>query len=107
MHSSELVQNLIHKLEEGAGARYVRIVLLILAVVAVMVLYDLRACRNFSTPEAMDSAQLARNISEGKGYTTLFVRPLSLYLVQRHHEAKFTGAPAGAHADPSEIKTAH
>ncbi len=28
----------------------------------------------------MDSAQLARNIADGKGYTTLFIRPFSLYL---------------------------
>ena len=38
----------------------------------------------------MDAAQLARNLAEGKGYTTLFIRPFSLYLVQRHNEA---GAP--------------
>jgi hypothetical protein len=43
------------------------------------------AYRNLATPEAMDAAQLARNISEGKGYTTLFIRPLSLYLVQKHN----------------------
>ncbi len=32
----------------------------------------------------MDVAQLARNISEGKGYTTDFIRPLSIYLMQSH-----------------------
>jgi hypothetical protein len=56
-------------------------------VLALAFRYDLRAYRNFSTPEAMDSAQLARNISEGKGYTTMFIRPFSLYLVQQHNEA--------------------
>ena len=55
---------------------------------ALVVLYNLRAYRNFSTPEAMDSAQLARNIADGKGYTTLFIRPLSLYLVQENNEAR-------------------
>ena len=60
---------------------------------ALAVLYDLRAYRNFSTPEAMDTAQLARNIADGKGYTTSFIRPLSLYLVQRNTEARQAGAP--------------
>ena len=44
----------------------------------------------------MDAAQLARNIAEGKGYTTLFIRPFSLYLVQSHNEAKHA-ARAGDH----------
>jgi len=41
----------------------------------------------------MDTAQLARNIADGKGYTTLFIRPLSLYLVQKNNEAGQAGAP--------------
>ena len=41
-----------------------------------------------TTPEGMDAAQLARNIAEGRGYTTLFVRPFSLFLVQRQEQAR-------------------
>ena len=52
------------------------------------VIYNLHAYRNFATQEAMDSAQLARNMAEGNGYTTLFIRPFSLYLVQSHSQAK-------------------
>ena len=44
----------------------------------------------------MDSAQLARNIADGKGYTTLFIRPFSLYLVQSHNQARHAAAPASA-----------
>jgi len=40
-------------------------------------------------PEAMDQAQVARNLARGDGYTTLFIRPLSLWLTGRR-------APAGA-----------
>ena len=46
--------------------------------------YNWRAFRNMSTLEAMDAAQLGRNIARGKGYTTLFVRPLSIYLLRKH-----------------------
>ena len=52
----------------------------------------------------MDSAQLARNIAEGKGYTTLFIRPFSLYLVQSHNEAKYAAAPATTNLDLAQIK---
>ena len=52
----------------------------------------------------MDSAQLARNLAEGKGYTTLFIRPFSLYLVQSHNEAKHAAAPATTNLDFAQIK---
>src|SRR5450432_2440835 len=107
MPPSELIQRLIHMLEVGAGSRYLRIFALALGVVALAFLYDLRAYRNLAAPEAMDAAQLARNISEGKGYTTLFLRPFSLYLVQRHNEAKSPLALTNAAFDFAQIKTAH
>ena len=87
MPLAEIIQYLIHKLEAGAVPRFFRITALLLAVVALALRYDVHAYRNLATPEGMDAAQLARNISEGKGYTTLFVRPFSLYLMQRHNEA--------------------
>ena len=64
-----------------------RIVAFCVAILFLTLVYNLCAYRNFATPEAMDSAQLARNMAEGKGYTTLFIRPFSLYLVQRHNQA--------------------
>ena len=97
---------LIHKLEVGAGSRYFRYFALAVGVVALAFLYDLRAYRNLATPEAMDSAQLARNISEGKGYTTLFLRPFSFYLMQKHGAAKNPDAGTNAPADAALIKTA-
>src|SRR5271154_730789 len=107
MPLSDLIQLLIHKLEVGAGSRYLRIVALVLGVVALGFVYDLRAYRNLAAPEAMDAAQLARNISEGKGYTTLLIRPFSLYLVQNHNQAKAPFALTNADFDYAQIKTAH
>ena len=98
MPLSELIQKLIHMSEVGAGSRYLRFFVVGLAVVGLALVYNLRAYRNFATQEAMDSAQLARNIAEGKGYTTLFIRPFSLYLVQSHNEAKHAAAPATTNA---------
>jgi hypothetical protein len=100
-------QDWIHKLKEGARARYLKVTAFCLAILTLMVVYDLRAYRNFATPEAMDAAQLARNIAEGRGYTTLFIRPFSLYLVQSHNRAKSAGPLASAGTDFAQIKTAH
>ena len=100
----ELIQKLINMTEVGAGSRYLRFVVLGLAVVGLALIYNLRAYRNLATQEAMDSAQLARNIADGKGYTTLFIRPFSLYLVQSHNEAKHVAAPATTNLDFAHIK---
>jgi hypothetical protein len=105
--SSQLIQMLIHKLEVGTGSRYLRMIALAMGVVALAFLYDIRAYRNLSAPEAMDAAQLARNISEGKGYTTLFIRPFSLYLVQNHNQGKTTFTLTNGSPDFARIKTAH
>ncbi|HXI70533.1 MAG TPA: glycosyltransferase family 39 protein [Verrucomicrobiae bacterium] len=107
MPSSHVIQMLIHKMEVGAGSRYLRYFALVIGVVGLALIYDLRAYRNFSAPEAMDSAQLARNISEGKGYSTLFLRPFSLYLVQKHAGAKILDSDTNATPSLTQINTKH
>src|SRR5688572_12922154 len=74
-------QDIIHKLELGRGYRVLKFGVGIVAVVALAAFYNMAAFQNFSTAEAMDAAQVARNVSEGKGFTTDLVRPLSLYLL--------------------------
>jgi 4-amino-4-deoxy-L-arabinose transferase-like glycosyltransferase len=82
-----IIQEAIHKLEVAAGGRkYVKITLAVLAICGFAVLYNFRSFRNMSTAEAMDMAQVARNLSEGKGYSTLFVRPFSMYLLKQHNQ---------------------
>ena len=104
MPLNELIQRLIHISAGGAGSRYLRALALGLAVVGLALVYNLCAYRNFATQEAMDSAQLARNLAEGNGYTTLFIRPFSLFLVQRHNEAIHAAAPATTNLDFARIK---
>src|SRR5881396_430755 len=80
------LQEWIHRLELGAGVRYLRWLLALVAFAALAVAYDSLCFRNFANAEAMDAAQLGRNIAEGRGYTTLFVRPFSMALVERHQK---------------------
>jgi hypothetical protein len=103
----EIIQYLIHKLDVSTGPRIFRITAMVLTVVALGLWYDLHAYRNLATPEGMDAAQLARNLAEGKGYTTLFLRPLSLYLVQQHNEAVAPLPLAMVNLDFARVKSAH
>ncbi len=78
------IQQIIHSLEEGKWAKRIRSLILLLLIGCLGLVYSLNLTRNFTSPEAMDAAQLARNIAEGRGYTTRFIRPLSLDVMRQH-----------------------
>ncbi|HTL54981.1 MAG TPA: glycosyltransferase family 39 protein [Candidatus Limnocylindrales bacterium] len=106
-----LLQNLIHYLEVGSGfklfSRASRTVLVVLGGLLLLVAYDFNAFRNMGNQEAMDSAQLARNIAEGKGYTTLFVRPLSMFLIKQHNRQQDKGEVPAPDQSLTKIKGMH
>lgn len=101
------VQEIIHRVEQGNGPRFLKHLLLLLALLGIAVSYNYRGFKNMTNPEAMDAAQLARNIAEHKGYTTLFIRPFSMYLVQKAHADKFGPATVGDLSDRSQIRGMH
>jgi len=101
------LQDFIHKFEEGGGMRPVRIALGVLAVLGLMICYDYRAYRNLSSPEAMDAAQVARNLSEGKGFTTQFIRPFSMNLIRKRSMDKLAGGESADQLDLARIKGEH
>src|SRR6185436_11488696 len=92
------LQEWIHKVTEGAGNRFLQLVLVLFAMVGLAVWYDAAQFKNFSTIEGMDAAQIARNISEGRGFSTQLIRPLSLHLVQQHRD-DHDGLLNGNHPD--------
>src|ERR1044071_3867618 len=82
------LQEWIHQLEEGKGAVWIKRIFFFLAFAGLAAVYDIRQYKNFATSEAMDSAQVARQIAFGKGFTTKFVRPLSVKLMVLHQGEK-------------------
>lgn len=80
------LQELIHILEVGAGARYLRLAALLLGILTLTVAFDLREFQNMKSEEAMDAAQVARNLAEGRGFTTRYVRPLSMSVIMQHRD---------------------
>lgn len=98
------LQELIYRLEEGGGKRWVGIGAACLAALLVTLSFNWLCFRNLGTQEAMDSAQLARNIAQGQGFTTLFIRPLSMRLLQsKAARNSLPGVPWDT-ADPSHLK---
>ena len=97
----QILQDLIHELEVGEGRRYLPILTGILLFVAVLIMYNLREANSFASAEAMDAAQIARNLADGKGFSTHFIRPLSLKLVKenRPEEREDTMLLEGNHPD--------
>jgi hypothetical protein len=101
------IQDVIHQIEAGGLPRVFRVVLIVLALLGALVLYDWRAFRNMGTQEAMDSAQVARNLSQGKGFSTLFIRPFSIFLLTRHAKENPASAPGGKSNEAARLKTNH
>src|ERR1017187_2742869 len=108
MMIAERTQALIHKLEVEGGARWLNYLALTVAVLSLAIWYDLHCYRNFANPEAMDAAQVARNLSEDNGFTTEFIRPFSVYLIQKHNHASAPNQTALTNAfDFSQIRGRH
>jgi len=105
------LQDVIHHFEVGAGTRsvnrWLRFAGCVVGLFLLITVYDLRAYRNFSTQEAMDSAQVAHNLAQGQGFTTLFVRPLSIFLVQNQNQKRAASTPAVAMGDSARLKGNH
>ncbi len=89
MMISEQIQNLVHKTETGIVPRILWILVVVLAVGGMTAWYDVWSYRDFSAPDAMDAAQVARNLAGGHGYTTQNLQPFSLYLLQKKRHVEF------------------
>jgi len=103
----QIVQDLVHKLEVGGGARVLRISIGVMAVIAMTVLYHMAKTTNTLARDAMDAAQVGRNLAEGRGYTTYCIRALSMHLVAQRHQVIPGTLGTAASSDPYQIKEAH
>ena len=95
----DFLQRLIHLIDAAGASRFARYVLGFLCVTLLALVYDLNGYQNLTTQEAMDATQLGRNLATGKGFTTQFIRPCGLFLLQRAAAEKTggdTNRPAAA-----------
>jgi len=107
MMIAERIQTLIHKLEVES-ARGLNYVILALVIIGLGLWYDTHCYRNFDSPEAMDAAQVARNVAQGRGFTTQYIRPFSVYLLQQHNRVPGPNLTGGTNlVDAAQIYGRH
>ena len=76
------IQDWVNALESGRFKTWLRGVLGALVLLGITAMYLFTEARNFSNPEAMEMAQVGRNLAMGRGYTTHLIRPLSVQLLR-------------------------
>ncbi|WP_448577116.1 ArnT family glycosyltransferase [Thermosphaera sp.] len=72
------IQDLVYNLDVGVGLRIVQVGLALLTVLLILLLFTATQFRGLDSPEAMDYAQLGRNLLVHKRFVTQNIRPLSL-----------------------------
>jgi hypothetical protein len=82
--SETFVQNLIHTLEQGRMAALMKNITLGVLLFAVALAYLGWEFRGFAKAEAMDQAQISREIARGNGWSTLFLRPLAIWQIEKN-----------------------
>jgi hypothetical protein len=81
--SADFVQGAVHTLEAGPLAVWIRRALVVAAIIAVAVVYFFHF-RGLATSQAMDQAQIGRELASGHGWRTNFARPRAVGQLQAH-----------------------
>ena len=82
MASSSALQGFIHSLEQGNLSTVIRRSVITVIIIAVALIYLGGKFHGFLAPEAMDQAQVAREIARGHGWSTQFLRPLAVWQIE-------------------------
>lgn len=89
------LQDLVYNVEVGIGLKIIKVALYALVMLCVMLLYTVSQFKGLDNKEAMDYAQLGRNVMVHKDLSTQYIRPISLWKLSEAHK----GAAIGKHPD--------
>jgi hypothetical protein len=81
---ADFIQRTVHALEEGGAAKWIRRGLGLLVVLGLSLFYMMHEFRGLATSQAMDQAQIGRNIASRQGWTTDVVRPRAVGQLQEN-----------------------
>jgi hypothetical protein len=81
------LQDWVYNVEAGPIRLWLVRIALVLMVIGMSAYVGVREFNGLRTFEAMDLAQQARQLAEGKGFTTLLIRPLALWQVRANLES--------------------
>jgi hypothetical protein len=76
------VQSAVHSLDQGKFAFLIRAAMFSVLIIGLSLLYLIAQFKGLNSSTAMDQAQIARNLADGKGFTTKYIRPLALGMIQ-------------------------
>lgn len=79
---AEFIQRSVHAMEEGGLAVWIRRGLAVVVVIGLSLFYFMHEFRGLATSQAMDQAQIGRNIASGQGWHTDLIRPLAVGQLQ-------------------------
>jgi Dolichyl-phosphate-mannose-protein mannosyltransferase len=82
--SADFIQRIVHAVEAGGLAPWIKRGLVVVTVVALALYYFIWQFRGLPTSQGMDQAQIGRAIASGKGWSTNFARPLAVGQLQAH-----------------------
>ncbi|WP_438479018.1 ArnT family glycosyltransferase [Oleiharenicola lentus] len=80
-------QELIHWLEQGRGARWMRIATVVFAGLLLSTIYSWKQFHGIPTESVMQQAVLGRQVAKGEGFTTLVNYPQTYAVMQKRGEA--------------------
>lgn len=83
MADSFSAQGMVHSLEQGKLAPYVRAAAFAAMIITLSAVYIFIQFKGLKHSEAMDSGQVARAVAAGEGFTTKFIRPLALWQLEK------------------------
>ncbi|HEV3410326.1 MAG TPA: glycosyltransferase family 39 protein, partial [Chthoniobacterales bacterium] len=81
---ADFIQTTVHALEEGGAAVWIKRALAVVAIIALATLYMIREFRGLATSQAMDQAQIGRNIASGQFWRTDLIRPRAFGQLQEN-----------------------
>ena len=91
------LHDIVYSIDTGTGLKIIRVTLYVLFLLIIVMLYTATQYRGLRTDEAMDYAQLGRNISLNGGLATKCVRPVSMWKMSERNPG---GDPqVGGHPD--------
>lgn len=82
--SADFIQRMVHALEAGSVAVWVKRGLAVLVVLGLALFYLLHEFQGLATSQAMDQAQIGRNIAAGEGWRTDLIRSRAVGQLQAH-----------------------
>jgi hypothetical protein len=81
------IQDIVYNVDVGIGLRLIKLGLYVLMVLSIMVLYTATQFRGLKDAEAMDLAQLGRNLMMKGRLITQHIRPASMWYLIEHSKA--------------------